>query len=77
MVKDCHSQLVAGTTVWYLCFKPEDVANKELSRLLGEERAPNHRGHKLYQCGGKEYTSGFCCDGVKLGLQPVRIKTII
>ncbi|POW22191.1 hypothetical protein PSHT_01472 [Puccinia striiformis] len=33
--KDCYNQLGAGKKLWYLCFRPEDVANKDLSKLLG------------------------------------------
>ncbi|KAH9443179.1 hypothetical protein MJO28_014508 [Puccinia striiformis f. sp. tritici] len=72
--KDCYNQLGAGKKLWYLCFRPEDVANKDLSKLLGEERARNKRGHKLFQCGGKVYTSGFCCDGKGIGLEDTEIK---
>ncbi|POW22193.1 hypothetical protein PSHT_01476 [Puccinia striiformis] len=64
--KDCYNQLGAGK-------KSEDVANKDLSKLLGEERARNKRGHKLFQCGGKVYTSGFCCDGKGIGLEDTEI----
>ncbi|POV97731.1 hypothetical protein PSTT_14871 [Puccinia striiformis] len=64
--KECN--LGSGITVLYLCFKPEDLT-QNLHRVPGDEREKNFIGGK-YQCGGHRYTSGYCCDAVKLGLEP-------
>ncbi|KAI7938934.1 hypothetical protein MJO28_014513, partial [Puccinia striiformis f. sp. tritici] len=53
-------------TTWYLCYKPSDLDDKHIDKLEGEARKKNHHGGK-YQCGGKIYTSGFCCDAGKIG----------